>query len=65
MGDDSKFYKGIFLLTLTFAAGFSCGYQADRNLAEIQIQYPKTATKERDEEKNLYHTFLKSQISQN
>jgi hypothetical protein len=27
MGDDSKFYKGIFLLTLTFAAGFSCGYQ--------------------------------------
>jgi hypothetical protein len=30
MGDDSKFYKGVFLLSLTFAAGFSCGYQADR-----------------------------------
>jgi hypothetical protein len=65
MGDDSKFYKGIFLLTLTFAAGFSCGYQADRNLAEIQIQDPKTATKERDEKKFVSYFFLKSQISQN
>ena len=31
MGDDSKFYKGVFLLTLTFAAGVTCGYQGGQN----------------------------------
>ena len=27
MGEDSRFYQGVFLLSLTFMAGFTCGYQ--------------------------------------
>ncbi len=27
-GGDVKFYRGLILLGLTFAAGFVCGYQA-------------------------------------
>ena len=27
MADDSRFYRGMFLLTFVFGAGFVCGYQ--------------------------------------
>ncbi len=27
MGDDVKFYRGLFILGLAFAAGFACGYK--------------------------------------
>ena len=27
MGDDVKFYRGLLILGVTFAAGFACGYK--------------------------------------
>ena len=29
MGDDGNFYKAVFILSLTFTAGFVTGYKVD------------------------------------
>ena len=54
MADDSRFYRGMFLLTFVFGAGFVCGYQFKTwRLEWLKRRRERLAVKLQDTQKQI------------